>query len=133
WRATLRSLDNDGEAALPLCQQALTLLSPDNYIVRSYVALAELFAYYFSANDVVAALQSGLQAISLAQATGRTSLAINMIGTIARYMIGAGQLQKAPQLVEQAIELGTRPGEPVLPQVCFSAAIQAEILREWND
>ena len=63
--------EEDGEAALPLCQRALALLSAKNIVGRIQVAIAQLIAYYISsANDAVAAIESALQAVSLAQATG---------------------------------------------------------------
>jgi hypothetical protein len=54
FRALLRCFEADGEVALSLCQQALTLLSADNTLGRMQIASAQFVAYYTSsANDVV--------------------------------------------------------------------------------
>ena len=88
--------------------------------VPSFVAF-----YASSANDAVAAIESGLQAGSLAQAAGQTALAISIMGTTAMYMIGAGQLHEAQQLTQQAMQLGTQPGELMLPEVGWPAALSS--------
>ena len=122
------------EAVLPLSQQTLTQLSADNYIARSLVGSAQAVAYYTCANNTEAAIQSGLQASSLAQAAGKPALAISALGTTVLSMIGAGQLREALQLVQQAILLGkTESGDILFPEVGWPALLQADILREWNE
>lgn len=134
WRAFLRSYQEGGQTALALSQRALALLSAQNYLVRAQVGMTQLNASYTSsANDAVAAVQSGLQALSLVQAAGQPTLAITAIGAIVMYMIGAGRLHEAQQLNQQAIVLGRQSGELVLSEVGYPTAFQAEILREWNE
>jgi hypothetical protein len=61
-------------------------------IIRVQIALAQLIAYYASsANDAVAAVESGLRGGLLAQAARQPAQAIGIMGTTARYMIGAGR------------------------------------------
>jgi len=133
FRTFLQSYEGDGRVTLLLCQQALALLSPDNHPARVYVAGAQFMAYNdSSANDVAAAIQSGLQAGSLAQKAGRTALAITLIGATSCFVIEAGQLHEAHRLARQAIQLGTQPGGFTLPDVGWPMIFQAEILREWN-
>jgi len=132
-RAHLRSYEEDGEAALALSQRALTLLSAQNLVARAHAAGIQLMAYYSSsANNAVAAIQGGLQAISIAQATQQPTFAISYMGTTALHMIGTGQLHEAYQLSQQAILLGTQSKEVILPNVGWPTVVQAEILREWN-
>jgi len=120
------------EVTRSLCLRALTLLAP-NHIARITVGWAQLLDLYSSAvNDAEAAIQSGLQASLLAQATGQISLAISVIGSIVMNMIGTGQLHEAYRMTQQAIQLGTLPGGSVLPETGYPAFLQAEILREWN-
>jgi len=134
WRAFMRCHVGDGQVALSLCQQALSLLSADNYLVRAIVNWAQFRASYVSsANDAVAAIQSGLQASSLAQSAGQTALAIVIMGTTACYMIGAGRLHEAQRLTQQALLLGTQQPGNILPDVGWPALFQANILREWNE
>ncbi len=91
-------------------------------------------AYYTCANNTEAAIQSGLQASSLAQVAGKPALAISVLGTTVLSMIGAGQLREALRLVQQAILLGkTESGDILFPEVGWPALLQADILREWNE
>ena len=70
-RAVLQSYREDAEAALPLCQQALSLILADHVEARIHMAIAQLYAYYISvANNASAAVESSLQAVTIAQATG---------------------------------------------------------------
>jgi len=133
-RAFLQSFQGDGQTALALCQQALSLLSADNFMIRALVGTAQLIAFYSSStNDAVAAIESGLQAVSLAQTVGLNALAMGIIGVTALRMIGAGQFHKIQQLSKQAKQLGTQPTGVVLPEVGWSAVFEAEILREHNE
>lgn len=133
FRALLRSHQEEGQTGLSLCQQALNLLSANNFLAHAQVYITQLQASYLSSiNDAVAAIQSGLQAGSLAQTTGQTRLAITLQGITVMYMIGAGQLQEAQRLSQQAMALGTCMGEQVPSEMGYPALFQAEILREWN-
>ncbi len=133
-RALLQSYAGDGQAVLSLCQQALSLLSEENFLVRVQVAFAQLFAYFHSsANNAAAAVESGLQSCSLSRAAGQTALSLNAMGLTASHMIGTGQLHKVQQLTHQAMLLGQQSGGIVLPEVGFASSVQADILREWND
>jgi len=131
--AFLRSDLIDGETVLARCQQALSLLSLDNLMVRALVASTQLRAFYASlTNDAVRALESGLQASSLAQAAGLTTLAISLMGTTTLLMIGTGRLHETRRLTQRAMMLGRELRELVLPEVGWPTLLQAEILREWN-
>ncbi len=133
FRAVQRSFQEDGHTALSLSQQALALLSPENILGRAQALCAHLLAYYVSSlNDAEAAIQSGLEAASLAQVARQPAVAISFMGVTANFMIGAGQLQEALQVTQQARLLGNKLGDMVLPDVGWPTACQAEILREWN-
>jgi LuxR family maltose regulon positive regulatory protein len=133
WRAYLQSFSENGEIALALCQQALSLLSAENTMGRAVVAIPQLMTYYTSAaNDAVASVECGLQGCMLAQTAGHTTLAIIIMGITAKHMMGAGRLHEALKLTQQAIQLGKESERHILPDVGWPAAFQAEILREWN-
>jgi len=133
WRALLWSFQQKGRAALALCQQALALLSAQNFVARALVAYFQVQALYSSSvNDAVAAVESGIQAAFLAQEAGATALAITYMGLTALHMIGTGRLRETLRLTDQGILLGTKPGELVLPEVGWPTFFQADILREWN-
>jgi LuxR family maltose regulon positive regulatory protein len=134
FRMFVRSYKSDGGAVLPLSQQALAQTSAHNYIARSLIGNAQAVAYYTCANDTEAAIQSGLQASSLAQVAGKPALAISILGTTLLSVIGTGRLREAQQLAQQAILLGKTPsGEVLFPEVGWPALLQADILREWNN
>ena len=133
FRAVLKTYSKEGLAALPLCQQALGLISADNIILRSINFWIECMTYYTSeANDAVTAVEKGLQAVRLARIADQTKLAITIIGTLAMYMTGSGRLSEASQLSQQARALGTQLGGLVLPEVGYPTVSQIEVLREHN-
>jgi LuxR family maltose regulon positive regulatory protein len=131
-RAFIQSFDEHGEAALPLCEQALSLLSADNYSYHVAIGWARLYAYYYSVNDAEAAIRGGLQAVSLAQKSGHNSMVITAMCAAARHLKEAGQLHDAQRLIHQATLLGTKPGGLLTPEAGHPALWQAELLREWN-
>jgi LuxR family maltose regulon positive regulatory protein len=133
YRAHLRSYGEYGEDALQLCQQALALLSKQNYLVRAEVASTLLQAYYYSAaNDAVAACHNGLEAGRLAQIAGNFTLELFYKGITTYYMSGAGRLHDAERLARQAMLLGMKQDAPMRPEVVWSYIFLANILREWN-
>jgi len=134
FRAYLLSFGEEGHAALPLCEQSLSLLSIENGILRSQVGMAQLIASYSSsANDAVAAIQSGHESSLAAQAVGIPGLVIGAMTTTATHMIGTGRLHETWRYIQQAVLLGRQLGGPQLPYVGWPLAFQAEILREWNE
>lgn len=132
-RAILSSYQKEERVVLSLCQQALPLLSTNNFMAHAQVHIAQLRASYFSSiNDAVAAVQSGLQASTLAQNAKQTRLAITLQSITILSMIGTGQLHEAQWLSQQAMQIGTQQGELVLSETGYPALFQAEIRREWN-
>src|SRR5260370_5375973 len=74
----------------------------------------------------------GRQATTFAREAGQDVYLIGAMGVTVRHMIDAGRLHEAQQLVQQGIQLGTKPTGALLPQVGWLTLFQAEILREWN-
>jgi LuxR family maltose regulon positive regulatory protein len=134
FRAFLRSIEGNEEATFLLCQQALSLLSTEDFIGRMQIACSNQIAFYASsANNARSAVQNGLQSVSIAQAAGQTTVVISCMSAAALYIIGTGQLREAQRLIQQAIELETQLGQRALPEVGYPSLFQAEILREWNE
>jgi LuxR family maltose regulon positive regulatory protein len=132
-RAFLQSFQEDGQAAFALYEQALTLLSVDNDAFKSIVSIGKLFCYsYSSANDAVAAIKNGYQAVLLAQEAKQPVVAFSMTSTTAIHLIGAGRLHEAEQLLQQATLWEIPSGDPQLPWIGWVTLCQAEILRERN-
>jgi LuxR family maltose regulon positive regulatory protein len=132
-RAWQKSIQGHGEDVLLLCQRALSLLSADNDMIRSLVCQTQAVAYYSSVNNVEAAIKSGVQAVSLAQAARQSILAMAYTSQIALCLIAAGRLHEAERLSLQAIESGKQPEEEIMwSSVGWTALFQADVLREWN-
>src|SRR5260370_22616346 len=62
----------EGHATLAFCQEALAHLAEQNLLARAEVAYAQSLAYH-SFGDIVAAIQPGREATTLAQAAGDIS------------------------------------------------------------
>jgi LuxR family maltose regulon positive regulatory protein len=130
-RALLQSFQEDGQAAFTLYEQALNLLSADNSAFKSIISIGKLFGYsYSSANDAVAAIKNGYQAVLLAQEAKQPVVAFSMTSTTAIHLIGAGRLHEAEQLLQQAILWETPSGDSQLPWIGWVTLCQAEILCE---
>jgi LuxR family maltose regulon positive regulatory protein len=134
YRAILQSLGKDGETALPLCQRAQALLKTDNIGAHAHLGATRVFASYASSiNDAEAAIQIGLQTVAYQQAAGNPDQVVAILGVIAMHMMGTGRLHEVHRLTQQAIVQGNQPGAFVPPRIGWPIALQAEVLREWND
>jgi LuxR family transcriptional regulator, maltose regulon positive regulatory protein len=132
-RALSSSLEEERAMVPELCQQALSLLSADNYIPRTHIACAFLAYYTACGENADTILASGLQAVSLAQASGQTNLILAVMGGAAQYLIAIGRLRQAQQLTKQAMLLSKQPDDLLVPQIGWPMVWQAEIEREWNN
>jgi LuxR family maltose regulon positive regulatory protein len=132
-RAYLLSYTADGQAAFALYEQALAYLSPENARFRAVVAIGKLYAYSSSANDAVAAIKNGYQAMLLTQEAKQPAVTFAMISATAIHLIGAGRLNEAEQLTQQAILLEISSGDPQSPLAGWVTFCRAEILRERNE
>jgi LuxR family maltose regulon positive regulatory protein len=132
-RAFLQSFQ-DGPTTLALGERALVLLSSENVAFRVIVAIAKSIAHYTSfANDVMAAIEDGYQATLLAQEAKQPAVALCMRVSTVIYLIGAGRLHEAEQLIQQALLQEMPSGGPRLPEVGWIMVMRAEIVRERND
>ncbi len=133
-RAYFHSYTEDGPGSLALAERALALLSPENVAFRAIVAIGKSIVYYGSSlNDSVAAIEYGYQAILLTQEARQPVVTFCMIAITALYLIGAGRLHEAEQLIQQTLLLQTPSEAPHTPEVGWIMIIQAEILRERNE
>ena len=135
WRAILLSnKEEDGHLILSLCQQARSLLLPENILGHAQIAWAQLFTSYLSSvNDALAAVESGLQGARLAQEAEQPAVTLCMMGVTACFMIGAGRLHEAHQFTQQAMHLGRKSAASSLPDVGWPLLFHADILREWSE
>jgi LuxR family maltose regulon positive regulatory protein len=132
-RAFLQSFTEDGLAALALAEQALAHLSSENARFRAVAAIGKLYAYSASpANDAVAAIENGYQAVLFMQKIKQPAGIFVMMSITGIHLIGAGRLHEAEQLIQQTLLLGTSSSSSQLPEVGWINFCQAEILRERN-
>ncbi len=133
-RAYLQSIQEDGQRAFALYEQALVHLFPENATFLAITTLTKAMAYYISsANNAMAAIKSGFQAIHFTQEARQPAVTCCMIVSTVAYEIGAGRLHEAEQLTQQVPLLETQSGSPHLPERGWVMVLQAEILREWNE
>ncbi|HEX3643464.1 MAG TPA: AAA family ATPase, partial [Ktedonobacteraceae bacterium] len=133
-RIYLSSFLVDGQAAFVLYEQALALLSPEDAAFRAIAAIGKSIAYYSSsANNAMAAIESGYQAALLTQEAKQPAVTFAMRAKTAIHLIGAGHLHEAEQLTRQTIQTETPSDNPQLPWIGWVTLCRAEILREWNE
>ena len=132
-RAFLHCLTEDGSAAIALGEQALALLFPKNFIFRVFVSMGRLFYYSSSANNSMAAVESGRQAILLAQEAKRPAVTFAMVAATTVGLIGAGCLHEAERLIQQALLQETLLSDPRLPEMGTVTFCRSEISRERNE
>jgi len=133
YRAFLQSFREDGQLALPLCQRALALLSPDDFVIRAQIAFAQLLTYVYSeANDIELAIHYGQQAGQLALAADKPALAVFYLGATVFYFVEAGRLHEAGHLAQQVQELAIQADGSLLPEISMGLTAYADVLREWN-
>jgi LuxR family maltose regulon positive regulatory protein len=133
-RAVLQSYTGYEPESLALAEQALTLLSPENIAFRAIVAIAKAKAYYLSsANNALAAIENGYQAILLTQEARQPAVTCCMMGTAVIFLIGAGRLHEAEQLTQRTLLQEAQASGSHLPEEGWVMIMQAEILRERNE
>jgi LuxR family maltose regulon positive regulatory protein len=133
-RAYLYSYTEDASVVFALSERALALLSPENAAFRAIVVRAQsINSYCSSVNDVAAAISYGYQAIFFTQEARQPVVGFCMIAITALYLIGAGRLHEAEQLIQQTLLLQTPSDAPHSPEVGWVMIMQAEILRERNE
>ena len=132
-RAFLQCFTQDGSAVLALDEQALALFSPENVFCPIFVNLGRLFYYSSSANNSMAAIESGRQAVTFAQQAKRPAVTFAMFAATAVVLIGAGCLYEAERLIQQALQQETLLSDPRLPEIGMVTFCRAEILRERNE
>src|SRR6185369_2160399 len=96
------------------------------------VRAQSITSYCSSVNDAAAAISYGYQAIFFTQEARQPVVGFCMIAITALYLIGAGRLHEAEQLIQQALLLQTPSDAPHYSEVGWVMIMQAEILRERN-
>src|SRR5207248_2577979 len=77
-------------------------------------------------------LESGRRACSIARKPELTPFAISLMAAVPTYLMGAGKLNEAMQMIQQALDLGKQPGGLMMAETVYPTNMQADIQREWN-
>jgi LuxR family maltose regulon positive regulatory protein len=130
-RASYAAVRGDVQQAIRFARQALTQLPQDDASTRvrvtSILGLSSL-----RAGDVKDAERAFSEVIAMVQAAGAGFAAVPLVCNLADVQVVRGQLRRAIQVCEQAIELGTIDGTPIQP-VGFAHLELGKILYEQND
>ncbi len=131
-RANVAGNLGDVTRTIQLAHRALELLSPDNVLVRSVVALSLGEAYLLS-GDVSAASRFYEEASAAGKAAGHTLVAEVAMTGLARIQELGGRLRQAAETYRQALQWTVAQGRPRSPGAGMLHVGIGRILLEWND
>ena len=130
----LQSYTANADAAFVLYEQALAYLSAEETALRVLAIHGKGHAYYLSsANNARAAIACEYQCILLTQQAGLFTMTLAKVVVTVLFLLGAGRLYEAEQLIQQANLLDTQCSGPRLPEIGWTAFCRAEILRERGE
>jgi LuxR family maltose regulon positive regulatory protein len=132
WRAGLALARGDVPATVTYARRALDLVPEDDHLGRGG-AVALLGLACWASGDLEAAHRAYADGLALVQRAGHLSDAIS--GAIARadIRIAQGRLHEAMRTYEQAVQLATAQGDPVLRGTADLYVGMSELERERND
>jgi LuxR family maltose regulon positive regulatory protein len=131
-RAYLAALQRDVPHAIELAQEALALLPKDELVVRGVVSFT-LGGACLMHGDASGASQAFAKAGAIGQAAGNIHLAVPAMSRLAELKIEQGHLHQAAQVLQQAMDLVTRPDGRPLPVAAQPHSGMGDLLYEWND
>jgi len=131
-RAYIAILRGQIPRATELSRQALEQLPEDDSFLRG-IAAWNLGLSYLVSGDVVAGSHAFDEAIRMSQEAGNIMIAVMALSHLAQQYMGEGQLYKAAEIYERALELAAdRQGNP-LPIASEALIGLGRLAREWND
>jgi len=113
-------------------RRALDLLPEDDHLLRG-AAAALLGLASWTSGDLEAAHQTYADGMARVQRAGNISDAIGSAITLADIRIAQGRLREAMRTYEQALQLATEQGAPVLRGTADMYVGMSELHREHND
>ncbi len=133
-RTFLQSYTANADVAFVLYEQALAYLPAEETALRVLAIHGKGHAYYHSsANNARAAIACEYQCILLTQQAGLFTMTLAKVVVTVLFLLGAGRLYEAEQLIQQTYLLDTQCGGPHLPEIGWMAFCRAEILRERGE
>jgi ATP/maltotriose-dependent transcriptional regulator MalT len=131
-RSTVARLQGDSAGTLALAQRALDHLPADRQAMRAGAALNSGVAY-LQRGDTAAARQALAAASTLAAADGSQWIALAALEELASLEFRQGQLTKALQTCERAVQMAARYGARPIPVAGMAYVGIGEVLCEWGD
>ena len=125
------TLEEDGERALALADEAVARLTPQDHLELHLVAYTRSAAY-LALGNVVAADRCAGQMSAQAQQMGLTFQQITGLANVGALLQAQGKLDQAEATFQQAIVLGSPENGPAFATAGIPYVYEADVLREWN-
>jgi LuxR family maltose regulon positive regulatory protein len=132
WRAGQALILGDVAGTVRYAQRALDLLPADDHLGRG-AAAALLGLASWTSGDLESAHRMYAAGRASLQQAGHIADALGCTIALADIRIGQGRLQEAMRTYEQALELATEPGGPVLRGTADMLVGMSELYRERGD
>ena len=130
-RSLLASIDGKPQESLRFSEQALGLIPEDDLFTRSLV-MDNLGMVYLMLGDFDAAVDYFARAVEISQQTNNLMIAVGGLCNMAGIWMLQGQLKRAWEANNQALELATDARGRRLPVAGKALLGLGEIAREWN-
>jgi LuxR family maltose regulon positive regulatory protein len=130
-RSSMARFQGDLAGTHTFAQHALANLDRDRYALRALATLNMGIAF-LSCGQIAAARKSFAEALASGEVEGQW-IALAALEEIMSLQLRQGQLQKALQTSEQAVQLSIRQGGQPIPAAGMGYVGIAEVSYEWND
>jgi LuxR family maltose regulon positive regulatory protein len=127
----IAALEEDGEHALALCDEARSHLTGEDHNELSIISWARQLAY-LSLGRAVEATDSVLERVDQTWMAGFIYLHIPALADAGTLLQLQGKLHAAERLFAQAIDVGNPQDRLVHSSAALAYVYEADLLREWN-
>lgn len=125
------ALEEDGERALALCDEACAHLTGEDHNELSIISWVRQLAY-LSLGRAVEATDSVLERVDQTRKAGLVYLHIPALADAGALVQLQGKLRAAERLFAQAIDVGNPRDRIVHSSAALAYIYEADLLREWN-
>ena len=132
FRAMIAALQGNTQLSVELSHQALDLLPEDSLFLRSIVA-DNLGITHLLLGDIKTAIHYLNEAARMGKLVGNVMSAVAALSNLAGLCMVQGQLKKAENIYQQALEYATDEHGERLPIAGKALLGLGELAREWND
>lgn len=125
------TLEEDGERALALCDEACSHLTSEDHNELSIISWARQIAF-LSLGRTIEATDSVLERVDQTRQAGFIYLHIPALADAGTLLQLQGKLRAAGQLFAEAIDVGNPRDRLVYSSAALAYIYEADLLREWN-